>query len=52
MNKKSLIQKSAKFIKIIKSDDILWALIRLLLKIFNQPNEIQRSKNKNFKSFI
>ena len=46
MNKKSLIQRSAKFIKIIKTDGILWALIRLLLKIFNQPNEIQRSKNK------
>ena len=46
MIKKNLIQRSVKFIKIIKTDGILWALIRLFLKIFNQPNEIQRSKNK------
>lgn len=46
MGKKNLISRLVRFIKSINTDGILWALLRLILKIFNQPNEIQRSKNK------
>ena len=42
----NFFSRSTRFIKNLRKDGVVWTLARIFLKIFNEPNEIQKSKNK------
>ena len=45
-NRKKLFSRIIRFFQNLKKEGIIQTLVRIILKIFNSPNEIQKSKNK------